>query len=168
MAFEEPHLRALVDAGQFSDPEAADYLLQTLLARREKIGRYWFGKVNPLEVVRSADDREELRVDFEDLAVRYGLEPGGRYRYRVRYRDLDVISYRDLATPPLRLNGADRDELIARYDPEPGEDPSERHLFEIQVETRRSESDWSKPLRLFFWYHPDRRRFALVGIVHQD
>ena len=37
MSFTEKEIRAIVGTGQLSDPEAEDYLVETLLARRDKI-----------------------------------------------------------------------------------------------------------------------------------
>ena len=68
MSFTEKEIRAIVGTGQLSDPEAEDYLVETLLARRDKIGRAW------LTTVSSFDDFEwtasgELR--FQHLASYY-------------------------------------------------------------------------------------------------
>lgn len=40
-AFDEPLIRAAVHAGRLSDPRSEDYLVKTLLARRDKIVRRW-------------------------------------------------------------------------------------------------------------------------------
>jgi hypothetical protein len=41
MAFTEKDVRAIVRTGQLSDPQAEEYLIETLLERRDKIGRAW-------------------------------------------------------------------------------------------------------------------------------
>ncbi|MEM1041217.1 MAG: hypothetical protein AAGI91_01170 [Bacteroidota bacterium] len=86
MAFTEAEVRAIVDEGQLTNPEAEEYLVQTLLARREAIGRYWFGQVNPLDrfVLARLDfagGSEPFVLEFDDLAVTYGLEPSAASRY---------------------------------------------------------------------------------------
>jgi hypothetical protein len=40
-AFDEPLIRAAVHQGRFTDPRAEDYLVKTLLARRDKLVREW-------------------------------------------------------------------------------------------------------------------------------
>ncbi len=94
MAFTEADLRAIVSEGKLSDPVAEEYVVQTLLARQEKIGRYWFGRVNPLdrfEVFSALDEEATFYVDgvqlggqlqFDDLAVTGGLESDAASRYQ--------------------------------------------------------------------------------------
>jgi hypothetical protein len=41
MAFTEQEIRAIIGTGQLSDPEAEEYMIDTLLRRQEKIGRAW-------------------------------------------------------------------------------------------------------------------------------
>jgi len=51
MRFERPLLEAVVATGQFSDPAAARHLVDTLLARRAKIGAAYLDGVTPLEQI---------------------------------------------------------------------------------------------------------------------
>ncbi len=96
MAFSEADIRAIVAEGQLTDPDAEEYVVQTLLARQEKIGRYWFGRVNPLDrfavdarplASGSTGTSRPLRLSFDDLAVTGGLEAAeaSRYRWAVYY-----------------------------------------------------------------------------------
>ncbi|MEP0546442.1 MAG: hypothetical protein ABJF88_05890 [Rhodothermales bacterium] len=96
MAFSEADIRAIVATGQLTDPDAEEYLVQTLLARQAEIGRYWFGEVNPLDrfVLARLDfaastapnaPTPAFTLEFDDLAVTGGLElaDASRYRYAV-------------------------------------------------------------------------------------
>jgi hypothetical protein len=70
MSFTEQEIRAIVRTGELSDPQAEDYLVHTLLERRNKIGQAW------LTGVSSFDEFEwtasgELR--FQHLASFYDL-----------------------------------------------------------------------------------------------
>ncbi|MEZ4229153.1 MAG: hypothetical protein R3B89_08320 [Polyangiaceae bacterium] len=49
MRVDRPILEAIVKRGQLSDPEAAEYLVKTLLARREKVGRAYLEALSPLD-----------------------------------------------------------------------------------------------------------------------
>lgn len=49
MAFTDEQIRAMVSTGQFSDPGAVDYLTRAMIGRRDKIGRYYFSQVLPLD-----------------------------------------------------------------------------------------------------------------------
>jgi hypothetical protein len=41
--FTDAHVRALVDAAHYSDPRAAEYVIRTLIERRDKLVRRWLG-----------------------------------------------------------------------------------------------------------------------------
>jgi hypothetical protein len=85
-AFTDEHLRVAVEQGQYRDQRTADYMVAALAGRRDKICRYWFDRIAPLDffVVR-AD-----RLFFQDLGLRHDLYEGEpRYRARVRGVDAD-------------------------------------------------------------------------------
>ncbi|MEX2260461.1 MAG: hypothetical protein WD696_00840 [Bryobacteraceae bacterium] len=67
MRFDDDQIRTLVRCGEFSNPETARWIADTLIARRDKIGRTYFSKVLPLDQFRI----ENRRLAFDDLAVRY-------------------------------------------------------------------------------------------------
>jgi len=48
MAFSDDLIRAIVKTGQYSDPRAEQYLADVLIKRRDKIGRAYLTKVNPV------------------------------------------------------------------------------------------------------------------------
>lgn len=79
-AFTDAHLRAAVASGGYRNPAAAEYVRRTLAERRDKIARYWFDRVTPLDffVVR------ESALTFHDLGAERGLYPGAAPRYRAR------------------------------------------------------------------------------------
>ena len=63
MAFSDALIRAVVKTGQFSDPQAEQYLGDVLIKRRDKIGRAYLPKINPivdpaLDACGGADVRE--------------------------------------------------------------------------------------------------------------
>jgi hypothetical protein len=67
--FSDEAIRAIVDKARYSDPRAADYVVETLIARREKVVRAWITGANPLvafDVTRDGD------VVFENAAVTAG------------------------------------------------------------------------------------------------
>jgi hypothetical protein len=75
MAFRDEALRAIVAAGRFDDPKAAEWITLCLIERRDKIGRAFFSAVLPLDgfAVRGGWLR------FEDLAVKYGFHATRQY-----------------------------------------------------------------------------------------
>jgi len=82
--FTRAQLRAAVDAARFSDPRAAAYVVDTLVARQRATVLHWLRRVSPL-------DRFELRrgwLCFDDLVIERGLAPvAGATRYRVMPHD---------------------------------------------------------------------------------
>ncbi len=75
MAFTNDDIRAIVETGQYSDKTVVDYIVKTLIERRDKIGRTYFAKVLSLDNFRSADG--ELK--FESLQTKYGFQANRNY-----------------------------------------------------------------------------------------
>jgi hypothetical protein len=67
MRFDKPLLEAIVAEGKLSDPLAASYLVNTLIARREAVGRAYIDAVSPLDEFSLTKDR----LCMTDLSVRY-------------------------------------------------------------------------------------------------
>ncbi len=68
MAFSDDLIRAIVKTGQFSDPKAEQYLADVLIKRRDKIGRAYLTRINPI-VAPSLDAAGALT--FGNAAVQY-------------------------------------------------------------------------------------------------
>ena len=77
MLFTDDDIRAIVEQGQFTNPEVVDYITKTLIARRDAVGRAWFQRVLPVEQARI----ENNELHFENLAARYGFAKASAYRY---------------------------------------------------------------------------------------
>jgi hypothetical protein len=75
MTFTAPEIRALVGTAQYTDAEASEYLVRVLTARQRKIGQWAFSTVLPLDNLHIRN----RRLEFEDLAVKYGLAPARSY-----------------------------------------------------------------------------------------
>jgi hypothetical protein len=83
MRFTRDQLRAIVDTGRFTDPRAAAYLTDTLVARQRATGAYWFARVNPLDRFAIAGDE----LCFDDLAIRYRFTSADATGYRATRLD---------------------------------------------------------------------------------
>jgi hypothetical protein len=96
MRFDDELLRAAVAAAEYSDSASTEYMVATLAERRDRIGRYWFSRVNPLdefEIVQApvavgarvaskagaGDAAAPRALRFEDLSVKHGFAPPRRY-----------------------------------------------------------------------------------------
>ncbi len=79
-AFTDAHIEAIVAEGGYSDPRAARWMSRMLGERRDKIVRFWFDRVPPLDFF--VNDGGLLR--YHDLGAERGIYPGRSSRYRVR------------------------------------------------------------------------------------
>jgi len=86
MAFTDDQIRAAVKTGQFSDPTAEKLLADVLIERRNKIGRVYFAKVNPL--TRFALDGAGV-LTFENPAVRASLADAPKGGYTATWSRFD-------------------------------------------------------------------------------
>lgn len=69
MAFSDEAIRALVEAAEYSNPEAREWMITCLQERRDKIGREYFSRVLPLDDFRV--DGNRLR--WSHLGEKYGF-----------------------------------------------------------------------------------------------
>jgi hypothetical protein len=94
--FSDRMIRGIVETGRLSDPEAARYLSDVIIRRRDKVVAYWLTQTNPLDEfdVRRAGSGAELT--FDNAAIRLRLaQPGARYS--VRWSGLDNMTGRQQA-----------------------------------------------------------------------
>ncbi len=82
MRFSDEAVRAIVQTGKIDNPEAEDYLVDTLIERRDKIVRYYLTRINPLDgftLSAAADGGSSL--EFVNLGVEAGFGSQCRYQY---------------------------------------------------------------------------------------
>jgi len=65
MAFTDEDIRTVVSTGLYSDAKAADYLVQCLIKRRDKIGKAYYAKVLPFDRFRVGADG---KLAWDDLS----------------------------------------------------------------------------------------------------
>ena len=145
-------IEAAIAEGQYSDPEAAHYILQTVIQRRDIVGRYWFSKVNPLdrfEIRNTSDGQQGLH--FVDLAVESGLESanGSEYWYDVIHagRCVQEISPSKRTYIPLT------------------EFRDKTGTWELRIHTKRN-SKWMKPVKVYLHSDSVSGTVALMGVRH--
>lgn len=86
LAFTDEHIRAAVKTGGFTDPAAEALLADVLIERRDKIGRVYLAKVNPL--VRFGLDESGV-LTFENPAVRTRLAEAPAQGYEAVWSRFD-------------------------------------------------------------------------------
>jgi len=167
MSFSDDQIRAAIAEGQYSNPDAADYLFRVIKERRDKIGQHWFQKMNPL-------DKFELReteygsqdLCFTDLAVAFGLEleENRKYRYWLMHNG-DVI-------PPVReLEGVTCLQLTEISAPSVRESRNTygKDQWAVALETQLSQGKgWSKRLKVYLSYDWETEKHEIIGIEREE
>jgi len=111
MGFSDEAVRALVHAGEYSDPAAEAHLADTLIRRRDKVVAYYLNLIDPLTDFRC--DKSDLT--FRNLGVEAGLAEWAEYDY-TWFR----FDNRSASLEPLGLSGVSADqrfEVPARRGP---------------------------------------------------
>ena len=151
MAFRDDEIRAMVERGRYSDPGAAAELTRLLVERRDMIGRYWFGRVNPL-------DRFEVeggRLRFVDLAVEGGLVPRASRQWRYAVVDAEGDQ---LAEP----------RQVAETAVPIGEEAQPGRFVGYRIQSRGGKgAGWSKNTTVYLYRHEDGR-LQLVRINREE
>ena len=79
-AFSDAHLGAIAAEGKYANPEATRWIARVLGERRDKIARYYFDRIPPLDFF--VNDNGVLH--FHDLGAERGIYPEFSARYRSR------------------------------------------------------------------------------------
>jgi hypothetical protein len=80
-SFSDAQIAAAVGSAHYEDPRATEFLVHNLVERRDKIARFWFGRVAPLDFFWIEDG--VLR--FHDLAQDIGLTGARGYDAEVEW-----------------------------------------------------------------------------------
>ncbi len=81
MAFSDEHIRAAVKTGNFTDPAAEKLLGDILIKRRDKIGRVYYSRINPLVRFELTD----AGLAFENPAVKAGFAEAPKQGYQATW-----------------------------------------------------------------------------------
>jgi hypothetical protein len=169
-SFTDEDIRAIVETAQMSDPRAKEYLIRTMIERRDKIGRHWFERMNPLDKFRfEKTPAGELTLAFSDLAVESKLEKAEetQYVYTISYNTKGQHRQSVVGTPaiPISKNGDGfLDGILAGNDFKKEEDK----IFSVKIQTRREGKDLSKFVEVYFYYPNYNGAARVVGIVREE
>jgi len=86
MRFSDEDIRKIVEQAQYKKPESVDYITKHLIARRDKIGQYYFTVINPLDNFQLVEPAGRSAIAFEDLAIVYRLATPDETVYRYKWR----------------------------------------------------------------------------------
>lgn len=145
-SFTEPQIRAAVRAAGYHDRAAEDYLVKTLIERRNIICRYWFGRVAPLDHIMLS----EHGLSFEDLAISCGIDSSvAEYRYRTLVNGKNASEWQTIEDE-LTIDSHDLPKFV---------DSEQQTSVELQV---RRAGRWSKSVKVYM--EDASGKPAIVGI----
>ena len=148
LSFSEDELRSIIEAGRYKDPKTVDYILRTLLERREKLARAWLSKVDALTDFSVHPATDGVALGFRDLMVDNKLAHADATEYQYEIRGASYKSGK-------RITGhreivISRSELAAAI-----EKSNPNSLVEVVIWTRR-ENSTSEPVHVTFDWSPTR------------
>lgn len=121
MKLRREHIAAAVESAKLSDPRAAAWLVDALVARQHKTAKYWFDRVNPLDEVGIAGGA----LCFKDLAIAYRFAAPRDTSYTLTFFDGNGdrlgnvrVRARDggATCSALRLSGGHQSYTVVRID----------------------------------------------------
>ena len=136
--FDEPAVRAIVGKGRYSDPRAAEFIVRTLMERRDKVLGAWLTSVMPL--VDPVLDGSGLT--FRNAAVDAGVSPAA-----VAY-DVTWYAFDNATGAHRRVGDAERIGPGARA-AMPAALANEAFVM-AAVSADGADPDWRKPARVYF------------------
>jgi len=154
MKFTREELKAIVETGEYSDPEDARYFLEVLLARQLKCGRFGINSLNPLDEFRI----EEGSLAFVNLSENYGFVEG-ETSYQIQWFAFDNETGARRELSPATSGRETRSRLPAA----PG---GESFLL---AEIRSVHADyphWSSSIGVYL--RPGRAGYEIVGIERES
>jgi len=161
-AFTEDDLRACVEAAEYSDPAAEEYLVKTLMERRRKILDYYYGNVSPLDAFAISQEGGALALSFVDRFITDGLtSESAEFRYRVGHKTGSWGSYISLLSGTSLTLDQSAERKIANA-LQSAQTPDDR-VFNITLQARHN-GRWHKPVRVYFYYDGTPASARLVGI----
>ena len=141
MSFNREELAAIVETGEFSDPDNAAYFLEVLIERQRKCGEFGLNGVNPIDGFTVAGDK----LEFTNLSDKYGFVEGTT-EYRIKW---SVFNNDKGSIEPLRgplVQSATSSEL-----PESDYYRRHEHLFLLaEIHTLNDKyPHWNKPVSVY-------------------
>jgi hypothetical protein len=155
MTFTEDDIRTIVETGMLSNKEAEEYLIDSLIQRRDKTGAYYFNQINPLDQFEVTGDS----LSFVNLAVKHGFERSPE-NYVISWwmYDNDGKVPGELISDPTSVHRASF--LIPD---EVNRNPSVSYCFAEITTSGDIPPGWRKPVRVFF--RNSENGLEVVGVV---
>ncbi len=127
LRFTPAHIRAAVEAGQYTDPRTTEYVIKTLIERQRKIGRWALARVAPITKLEVRERAGAISLCFDDLWLQHSYGAAASTRYVTASYDFDgrvmargprvpALAGGRTCLPPLRTGATREGYTIVRVD----------------------------------------------------
>lgn len=160
VSFSDEDIRAIVETGEITNTEAEAYLTEVLIKRRDKIGRYWFSRINPIDKFKVKKSNGDIVLSFSDLGIEGTLfKPSDtHYDYAVSIVDGENILQDQRSENP--LISVDSSVIQKSNIGKPV-------VLKFEIITRRTTADVTeKPTRVYVAFETSGPR--VVGIQREE
>ena len=142
MAFSDDMIRAIVETGQYTDPQARKLLADVLIARRDRIGQTYLTAVNP---VINASLSNDGSLSFENAAVNARVATAPSAGYLVHWARFDNTTGAVSGLGTSTAAAAGPTQAPVTLPAEPGT------YLKIQIRAVQPPTpSWGEPANLFF------------------
>ena len=175
-SFTDEDIETIVRTGAFTDIRAEQYVANVLKKRRDKIGKYYFNLINPLDhfMLTQTETRDGQTLSFENLALTHGYAPttAAEYRYAIR-RHVDyghdpvIVEESYLRSPFIPLKSAFLEERrtgTSNVTMVSGE--ASIIYATIHTSYDRGEN-WSTATTVYLKFSPKDQKFKVIGIERE-
>jgi hypothetical protein len=142
--FSDQDIRVIVREGKLIDGKAEDYVVETLIERRDRIVKYYLARLNPLYGFEVSPAKDFPALQFVNLGADAGLSRRAAYQYRWFRFDNET----EIATPLGPVQTATEEELAL-----PAVDDAEFLLVEVRS-FAPDQPEWEKEVRVFIRLQP--------------
>lgn len=142
MQIRDDDIAAVVDEARYSRRETRNYMIETLIKRRNKIGRYWYGLFSPLDNFHFKGRRGNLVLEFDNLWTQAAFDRRDlvQYRYRLLNKRGSTVKvdWRKTGQESILMD----DTVMSILD--------DGRIYQLQVQAKvDGESYWKPPVNLF-------------------
>lgn len=160
-SFSNEDIRAIVETGRISNPQAEEYLVNVLIERRNMIGRYWFSRINPIDKFKTFVTDNEITLNFEDLGLENNIFDSNQTFYEYSITVVDGKTLLDNQTTQSSRISIDRDMILGQ------KSKDKVVVLEYEIITRRQASD-VKEKRTQVYVALESSGARVVGIQREE
>ena len=134
MRLPDKAIKAIVRKARYPQRSTENYVIKSLIGRKNKIGQYWFSRINPLDNFNLVGKQNEFIINFEDLAIKYGFakprDTNYRFIVRTQYGRADLTPWIETKNPYITIDADIFNHM------------KKGRIYLVKVETKRTRDEW--------------------------